>query len=489
MHTLAFDLGASNGRAVIGEFDGLRLTIKEIHRFLNPPVNVGRRLHWDILRLYHEMKQGILKVKHLEYTNLKSMAIDAWGFDFGLLGSQGELLGNPYHYRDPQTDGMVEEVSKILSREEIFSRTGIQFIPQNTLYQLYAMKQASSPFLAQAETFLLIPALLRYFLTGEKKNELTSSSTTQLINLDTRKWDDHIPQKVDLSLPMFADIVPPGTVVGMLASSVCEELIVSAVPVIAVGEHDTASAVVAVPTTQENFAYLSCGTWSLLGTEVTEPVISQQALEWNFTNECGVNSTFRLLKNIMGLWLIQECLRIWEKKGNPVSYEEMTRLVNQATSFLAFIDPDHPMFVNPVNMPRQIQQYCRETNQYVPQTKGEILRCVMESLAMKYRLILERSEILTNQCFSGLHIVGGGTKNSLLMEFTANAIARPVWAGPTEASAIGNLLVQYMTLGQIKNVQEARSVVIDSFSIQTYEPSNVRSWGLAYEIFCNVTGC
>jgi rhamnulokinase len=486
VQALAFDLGASSGRAVVGRLDDDKVVLQEIHRFPNIPVQAGKRLYWDILRLLAEMKQAILKTRHAG-CRLQSMGIDSWGVDFGLLGRHGELWGNPYHYRDHQTDGMIEEVCRVVPREEIFRRTGIQFVSINTLNQLYAMKKAGSPLLEQADAFLMIPGLLRYFFTGEKSNDLTNSSTTQLLNIGTNDWDKELISLFGLPADIFGQLIQPGTVAGTLLPSVCEELGVPSFPVIAVGEHDTASAVFAVPTEEEHFAYLSCGTWSLLGTEVRQPVINKQALEWNFTNEVGVGSTYRLLKNIMGLWLIQECQRTWEKEGCALSFQQMMEMAERAKPFQAFIDPDHPMFVNPADMPRQVREYCREKGQYVPETKDEIIRCIVESLALKYRFVLERTEMLVQRVFPGLHLVGGGTNNRLLCQFTANAISRPVWAGPVEASVVGNLLVQFMALGQIKNGLEARRLVQRSFPLQTYLPQQTEAWNQAYERFCEIT--
>ncbi len=488
MNILAFDLGASSGRAIAGRFDGEKMEIKEIHRFSNDPVQVGNRLHWDILRLFHELKQGILKSRHQGY-NLKSIAVDSWAVDFGLIGKHGELLGNPYHYRDRQTDGMMEEVFRLVPREEIFSRTGIQFMPINTIYHLFALKKAGSPLLEHAEKLLMIPDLIRYFLTGEKTGEFTNATTTQLFNPSTKKWDDELLHRLGLPTHIFAGVVQSGTVAGSLSSSVCRELDIPSLPVIAVAEHDTASAVAAVPTDKRDFAYLSCGTWSLLGTEVPQPVINERALNWNFTNEGGVNHTFRLLKNIMGLWLIQECKRAWEREGNRLSYEQLTELANRARPFRSLIDPDDPVFLHPDHMPWQIMQYCRKTNQPVPGNEGEVIRCIMESLALKYRLVLERTEKLVSKKFPGLHMVGGGVNNVMLCQFTANAIARPVWAGPREATAVGNLLVQYITLGEIKDIGEARQVVRNSFPVRTYDPQDTKMWDQAYGKFLQITGC
>ncbi|WP_085523000.1 rhamnulokinase [Tuberibacillus sp. Marseille-P3662] len=486
MNVLAFDIGASSGRAVIGHLDGHQLKTQEVHRFSNDPVEVGGHLHWDILRLFHEVKQGILQAKHQGYDDIQSLAIDTWAVDFGLLDQNGELLGNPYHYRDHRTDHMIDEVRQHLSEHDIFSRTGIQFMQINTLYHLYAQKKANVSLLQQADTFLMIPDLLRYFLTGTKQSEFTNATTTQLFHAFEKKWDDYILEQLGLPTHIFTDPVAPGTVVGELLPSIRQELGVSSIPVMTVGEHDTASAVAAVPTDQQTFAYLSCGTWSLLGTEVDAPVINQQAFEWNFTNEGGVNDTYRLLKNIMGLWIIQECQNTWEKAGEPLSYDEMNDAVKHASPFQSFIDPDHVMFLNPLSMPEQVQQYCRDTHQHVPETKGGILRSVLESLALKYRFVLERLETLADTTFSGLHMVGGGINNEILCQFTANAIQRPVYAGPVEATSLGNLLTQYQGLGHIKGIEEARWIVRESYPFKTFTPQDEKIWEQAYQSFCHL---
>lgn len=483
MNVLAFDLGASSGKVYVGTLTDNRLIVTEIYRFPNDPVSVANRFHWDFLRLFHEMKQGIAKIRYMGYDgSLASMAIDSWGVDFGLIGSNGELLGNPYHYRDHQNDNMIEEINKVIPKFEIYSVTGIQFVSINTINQLFAMKKADHPLLDQAEQLLMIPDLFRYFLTGEKKGEMTNASTTQLFNLQGG-WDYGMIKRLGLPASIFPDVLKPGTVVGDLRPSIRKELRVGNISVTAVGEHDTASAVVSVPSTKQDFAYLSCGTWSLLGTEITQPIVNQKALEWNFTNERGVGDTFRFLKNIMGLWLLQECKRIWEMEGVSLSFDKLHALARKSSPFRSFVDPDHEMFLNPSHMPSQVQAFCKETNQPVPETKGEIVRCILESLVMKYRFLLERMEELTNKRFSGLHIVGGGGKNELLCQFTANALARPVWSGPIEASTIGNILVQFMASGKIETVNEARRVVMNSFPIHTYEPEETEAWEESYHHF------
>lgn len=484
---LAFDLGASSGRALIGTLQGRRLVVEEIHRFANEPVLIGNRLHWDILRLFHHIKQGIIKAKHLGYMPA-SIGIDSWAVDYGLLDSSGELLGNPYHYRDTRTDGVMEQVLTLLPREEIFQHTGIQFLPFNTLYQLVAQKKQNPERLAQAKHLLMIPDLLRYFLTGEIKSEFTNATTTQLYNPALGDWDPHLLTKLGLPRNLFAEIVQPGTIIGQLQASICAELEVPSVPVIAVAEHDTGSAVAAIPADDDDFAYLICGTWSLLGTEIRDALTHEQALQENFTNEGGVDGTYRLLKNIMGLWIVQECRSHWEKRGVTLSFEQMVQEASSASGFVSFIDPDHLMFLHPSDMPALVQAYCSQTGQPVPQERGEILRCVFESLALKYRYVYERTEALSGKHFSGLHMAGGGIHNRLLCQFTANALSRPVWAGPSEASAIGNILVQYRTLGQISGIGEARQIVRESFSLETYVPEEQEQWSKAYERFLHMTG-
>jgi rhamnulokinase len=484
---LAFDLGASGGKALIGKLVDAKLVTTEIYRFSNDPVQVGSHLHWDILRLLHEIKQGLLKAKQLGF-EFESIAIDSWAVDFGLLGKNGEMLANPYHYRDHHTEGAMAQVRAFISDEELFSRTGIQFLPFNTIYQLYAMKQQPHSILQHADALLMVPDLLRYFLTGQKASEFTNASTTQLLNPQTQDWDTELMEILGIPTRLFVKPVQPGTLTGTLLPAVREELGLPDIPVIAVGEHDTASAVAAVPTEEKHFAYLSCGTWSLMGTEIDKPVLDRQALEWNFTNEGGMDNTFRLLKNIMGLWLLQECKRAWEKEGNHLSYEELINEAKQTQPFRSIIDPDHAMFLNPLHMPKQIQQYCRETGQPLPQQIGEFVRCVIESLALKYNFVLNRTEKLSGNSFAGLNMVGGGIQNEMLCQYTANAISRPVWAGPVEASAIGNIVTQFIALGQIKTLQQARTIIKNSFPIKTYEPEASEAWSQAYERFLEITG-
>ncbi|KEO76076.1 rhamnulokinase [Paenibacillus polymyxa] len=487
MSILAYDLGASSGRVLLGELTDSRIVVEEIHRFSNDPVKVGERLHWDLLRLYHEVQQGLIKAKH-RGVNPSSLAIDSWAVDFGLIGETGELLGNPYHYRDWHTHGVMEEVQERLGKEFIFQRTGIQFLTFNTIYQLAAMRNASSPLLEQAKHFLMIPDLLRYFLTGEMYNEFSNATSTQLYNPMQQKWDDELLSGINIPHSWFGEVLEPGNVAGTIRSSVMNALGIGAIPVIAVAEHDTGSAVAAVPALERSFAYLSCGTWSLMGTETAQPVINDDTLRFNFTNEGGVSRTYRLLKNIMGLWILQETRREWERQGYSYSFPELVHMAEQAPAFTSMIDPDDELFLHTGDMKTRIRQYCRNTRQPLPETPGEITRCILESLALKYRYILELTEQVSGQRFNGLHMVGGGIQNRLLCQWTANSIQKPVWAGPAEASAIGNLAVQWMTQGKFADIWEARRVIANSISVEEYEPAESEAWEDAYGQFRRVAG-
>lgn len=484
---LAYDLGASSGRALLGRLTDRKIVTEELHRFPNDPVRVGDRLHWDILRLLHEMKQALLKAKH-RGTEPKSLAIDSWAVDFGLLGKNGELLGNPYHYRDAHTDGVMEKLFADVPQSYIFERTGIQFLPFNTIYQLAAMRQAGHPLLREADRFLMIPDLLRYFLTGEKQNEFSNATTTQLYNPLTGHWDADLLERIGISPGLFGRVVMPGTRVGQLLPSVAAELGVGRIPVIAVAEHDTGSAVAAVPAAERTFAYLSCGTWSLMGTETVRPAMNELALKLNFTNEGGVEGTYRLLKNIMGLWILQEAKREWERAGRSHSFPELIALAERSPAFAAWIDPDDPRFLAPGDMSARLTDYCRETNQTAPGEIGAIVRCILESLALKYRYVLEQTERLSDRRFNGLHMVGGGIQNELLCQWTANAIGKPVWAGPAEGSAIGNLAVQWIAQREFANIREARAVIRDSFPLVVYEPVEREAWEDAYGRFRALAG-
>ncbi len=482
---LAFDLGASSGRALIGRLledeQGCRLEVSEVHRFPNHAIQVGDRLHWDILRLLHEVKCGIQLACQAGHAP-RTFGIDTWGVDFGLLDADGELLGNPYHYRDAQTDGMIEAVGKLVERELLYRESGIQFMPFNTLYQLYAMRHANASKLDRAETLLLTPDLLVYYLTGVRSCEYTMATTTQLMLPGTRRWNTELMERLGIPARLFLEPVEPGTIVGSLTREVRAELGVPAMKAVAVGTHDTESAVAAIPARPTGtFAYLVCGTWSLLGTEREEPIVTPEAQAMEWSNEGGVGGRYQLLKNIMGLWILQECKREWDEEGSgSSSYAELVEAAEAAASFRSFIAPDDPRFYAPGGMLQKVQGYCRETGQPVPESRGEVVRCILESLALRYREALEQAEQLTAERFEGLHMVGGGIQNRLLCRFTANALSRPVWAGPVEASAIGNMLVQLIALGECADLQEARRLSAASFPVEVYKPESGDSWDAAY---------
>ncbi len=478
---LAFDLGAESGRAVIGHLEDDHLHLEEVHRFANGPVQVLDSLHWDVLRLWSEIKQGLGLAARIYGERLASVGLDTWGVDFGLLAADDTLLGNPFHYRDSRTNGMMDVAFHRVARAEIFERTGIQFMQLNSLYQLLAMAQANSPALATAETFLNMPDLFNFWLTGRKANEFTIATTTQCYDPRARDWAHGMLEKLGIPTHIFGEIVPPGTVLDALRPSVAEETGCQSVPVVAPATHDTGSAVAAVPAEGEDYLYLSSGTWSLMGVEVGDPVITEQSLEYNITNEGGVNNTFRLLKNIMGLWLVQECRREWARAGEEYSYDDLTQMAAEAPAFGPIVLPGDARFLPLGDMPGRIQGFCRETGQTVPHTKGDIVRCALESLALEYRWVAECLDDLVGRRLPTVHIIGGGSQNRLLNQFTADATGRTVVAGPAEATAIGNVLVQALALGHIPSLAEGRAVVRRSLELMTFRPADSASWEAAYQ--------
>lgn len=482
-NVLAFDYGAGSGRAILGSFDGSNLILKEIHRFSNAPVRIGGTLYWDVLRLYHEMKQGILKGYYETGGNISSIGIDTWGVDFGLLDNRDILLSNPVHYRDSRTDGMIEEALKTVSREEIYRNTGIAFQKFNTIYQLLSMVKSKSNFLEKAETLLFMPDLLSFFLTGEKACEYTIASTSQMLLAERATWAYDILNMLGIPVEILPEIIDAGSFAGTLQKSVQDKLGVNDIPVIAAASHDTASAVVSVPFSSDDNAYISSGTWSLLGIECEKPVINEKTLNHNYTNEGGMNRTVRLLKNIMGLWVYEECRRQWAKEGIDVSYDKIDALANEAKPFQSFIDVDDDVFYAPGNMPSKVIEYCRKKNPGTPSDMGSIVRIVIESLALKYRSAVEDLESITGKKVPALHIVGGGCKNTILNQYTANALNRPVITGPVEATATGNILTQLISLKELEDLQQARELVSRSFPKQEYTPENTELWEDAYQRF------
>jgi rhamnulokinase len=476
---LAIDLGAESGRAMVASLDGDQLTLNEVHRFGNGPVRLPDGIHWDVLRLWGEIKIGIAAAIK-SGANPVGIGIDTWGVDFALLDKNNTLLGNPFHYRDARTDGMVDAAFLRMPRAEIFSRTGIQFMQLNTLYQLLSMAIAQSPFLEIAQTFVTVPDLLNYWLSGKITNEFTIATTTQCLNPLTRDWARDMLDTFGIPSRLFGPVSAPGTIIGALLPDVAQETGAGPISVVLPACHDTGSAVVAVPAHNQDFAWISSGTWSIMGAEVTQPALGERALAYNITNEGGVFDTWRLSKNIMGLWLVQECRRFWQAHGENLSYDEITRLAAEARPFLAIVDPDADLFFHAGDMPEKICRFCADSGQAVPQTKGEIVRVALESLTLKYRFTLERLEELSGRRLDPIHIIGGGTRNRLLNQLTADCTGRTVIAGPVEATAIGNVLMQAIALGHLGSLAEARAVVRKSFDVESYFPSSSAGWDESY---------
>jgi rhamnulokinase len=477
----AIDLGAESGRVMLGSLDGERLQLKEIHRFTNAGARMGGSLHWDVLRLWGEIKDGLRLAGQQADGNLRSAGLDTWGVDFGLLAKDDTLLGNPFHYRDSRTDGMLEEVFSKVPQWQVYQQTGIQFMQLNSLYQLYAMARANSPQLSIAERFLNMPDLFNFFLTAEKVNEFTISTTTQCYNPQTGTWAFDLLAELGIPGHIFGEIVPSGTRLGSLRTSLAQELNLRSLSVVASAGHDTASAVAAIPASTSDYIYLSSGTWSLLGVELDQPLISEDSMNAPMTNEGGVGDKIRFLKNIVGLWLLQECRRQWQTADKDYSYDDLTRLASDAEPLSAFVVSDDPRFLAPADMPATIQGYCQETGQPVPADHAAIVRCALESLAMEYRWVAEQIDNLTGKHHPQIHIIGGGSQNKLLNQFAANATGRTVVAGPVEATAIGNILVQAIALGEINSLLEGRELVRNSFAVETYEPQQREPWDEAYE--------
>jgi rhamnulokinase len=483
---LALDLGASGGRAIIGRFDGERLALEEVHRFANGPVHLpgtrGDSLHWDTPRLFVEIQEGLKKAAACCGADLASLGLDTWGVDYGLLDRNDRLVGLPYHYRDRRNDTMLDEAFRRVPRAEIFAWTGIQFIQFNTVFQLLAQQIEDPEVLARARTLLMTPDLLNFWLTGQKASERTIASTSQMLDPYRPAWAAGLLERLGIPTHFLPPVIEAGTVLGGLLPAVLEETGARGVQVIAPGTHDTASAVAAIPAESQDYAYVSSGTWSLMGVETPQPVVNNQALAFNVTNEGGVCDTIRLLKNITGLWVIQECRRTWQQEG-AISWDEIVALAAAAPEFTAFIDVDAADFLQPGDMPARIRAYCARTGQPVPADRGTVARIVLESLALKYRRTLEMLDELVGHRLAVLHIMGGGTQNRLLSQLAANAIGRPVVAGPIEATAAGNILMQMLATGAIGSLAEGRAVIRRSFNTERFEPHDMAAWDGAYGRF------
>ena len=483
---LAVDIGASSGRVVAGKFDGERITVDEVFRFPNGPVPVAGTLYWDVLAQWHGVLDG-LRAAAQQTREVVSVGVDTWGVDFALLAGD-QLLGNPVHYRDKRTAGMIELGCSRVPREEIFATTGLQFLPFNTLFQLLALRESRSPLLEAADALLLMPDLFHWMLTGEKSNELTNASTTQFFDPRSRSWAHDLLKRFEIPSAFLGTIVEPGTRLGPLRADVAEATGLDGVEVVLPGTHDTASAVMAVPATNApsatpNWAYISSGTWSLAGVEVPRPVLDDRCLQFNFTNEGGVGGTTRLLKNIAGLWLVQESRRIWAEAGRDYDWAELVARADAAPPRQSFVDPDAQDFLAPRDMPEAIRTYCRRTRQTVPDDEGAMTRCALESIALKSRYVLSQAAELTGAALDTVHIVGGGSQNSALCQATADACGLRVLAGPTEATAIGNLMMQAVALGDVGSIIEAREVIQRSFPCDEYLPHDADEWDAAFARF------
>jgi len=473
-HYIAVDLGASSGRTIVGTLENGILTLKEMNRFWNGPTEINGTLYWDFVHLFRSIQEGVTLAKKEFGDSLVSMGIDTWGVDFGLIDEQGKLLGNPVNYRDARTNGMTEKVFAAVGKETVFQQTGIQFMQLNTLYQLYALAQSKDAQYLQADKLLFVPDLLNYWLTGKMATERTFASTSQMYNPVTKDWAFDLLKKLNIRTDLFAPFADPGTVLGEYKG----------LPVVNVGSHDTASAFAAVPVVEgEQCAFLSSGTWSLLGTELPTPVINKDVLAANFTNEIGVCDTVRFLKNLSGLWIMQELRRTWAEQGFDYTWDEMADMAMLSKPFEFFINPGDDVFVAPGDMPARIQDYCERTGQKRPQERGQILRAAYEGLALLYADTYGTLEKLTGKKMDVLRIVGGGCQNKNLSPFAANATGRKVITGPVEATAIGNLIVQMLAMGDIASLDEGRAIVRKSFAHEskTFLPQNAEAWQAALE--------
>jgi rhamnulokinase len=478
---LAFDLGAESGRALLGSLDDGRLAVREIHRFPNGMLRLRGHCHWNLYRLFEQVKEG-LRLAARAGDAPQSIGVDTWGVDFGLLDRDGDLLGLPYAYRDSRTAGAMDSFFRKVPRERVYELTGVQFLPFNSLFQLESMVRDRSPLIEAAADLLFMPDLFHYLLAGAKATEFTFATTSQLFNPRTGGWDDELLAALGLPRRWLQPLVAPGTPLGPLGAEIAAETGLAPIPLIAVATHDTASAVAAAPGEGDDWAYLSSGTWSLLGVESPAPLIGDETRRANFTNEGGVGGSFRVLKNVMGLWLVQECRRAWSRDAE-IDYDELTAAAAAAPPWRALVDPDNASFLNPPDMPAAIRDFCRRTDQPVPETPGAVVRCALESLALKYRCVLEELGRIYPRPIRRLHAIGGGARNRLLNQWTADATGLPVLAGPTEATAIGNLLVQAMALGRVGSLAELRDIVRRSFPLETYTPRPTPAWEAAWRRF------
>lgn len=482
---LAFDIGATSGRSILGTLENGRLQMKELTRFPNQMLQIGDHFHWNIYSLFEHLKAGLVAAKS-EDVEISSIGIDTWGVDFALLAEDGTILGAPYAYRDPHTNGAPEKFFEIVPREKVYELTGIQVMNFNSLYQLFALKQANNSLLEATSEILFMPDALSYMLTGNKVVEYTIASTSQILNPRTKQFESRLLKAAGVSPSILGEIVMPGHIIGTLRNDIAEESELGKVPVIAVAGHDTGSAVAAVPAENERFAYLSSGTWSLMGIEVKDAIINEETFELNFTNEGGIEGTTRFLKNITGMWLLEQCLKEWKKEGVTYAYEKLVHMAESVPAFQSLIDPDHISFANPASMTKAITDYCVTTGQKAPENHAEFVRCIFESLSLIYRFVLGKIIHLAPFSIEKLHVIGGGSKNPLLNQWTANAIGMPVVAGPSEATAIGNIMIQAKAAGCVDSLEEMRKIIRDSIPLDEFLPENKIEWENAYAKFLKI---
>ena len=476
---LAFDLGATSGRSILGTIENGQLRMKELTRFPNQILQIGEHFHWNIYSLFEHLKAGLAEAKK-ERVAITSIGIDTWGVDFALLGKDSSLLGAPYAYRDPHTQGMPEKIFEIINRKKVYGLTGIQVMNFNSLYQLFALKQANNSLLEAADKLLFMPDVLSYLLTGNKVIEYTIASTSQILNPITKKFETQLLEAAGIDASILGEIVMPGHLIGTLRDHLAEESGLGKVPVIAVAGHDTASAVAAVPAENERFAYLSSGTWSLMGIEVKDAIINDETYELNFTNEGGVEGTTRFLKNITGLWILEQCIKEWKKAGISYTYTQLMEMANNGPAFNSLIDTDHLSFANPPSMLGAIAEFCLSTNQPIPADDAAIVRTIFESLSLKYKFVLRKLNDLAPFVIEKLHVIGGGSKNPLLNQWTSNAINLPVVAGPSEATAFGNILIQAKAAGCVSSMSEIRRIVRESITLDLFTPKDQTEWENGY---------
>ncbi len=473
---IAVDLGAESGRVMLASLGDGKLSLQQVHRFANAPVEQQNSLRWDFPKIFSEIKTGIKKAFAVT-SSIESIGVDTWGVDFGLIDEKGASLENPCHYRDKRNEGVLEKACEIVPKKDIYFNTGIQFLPFNSLYQLLAYKWQRPDILSKASKLLFMPDLFVYFLTGAVGAEYTIASTSQMMDMKTGQWSQKLLKALDLPEGLLPQIIQPGTIIGTLKKQIAQELNCKPLPVVAVGSHDTASAVAAIPAAKgQNWAYLSSGTWSLLGAEIHRPVINDNSFQMEFTNEGGVEGSIRLLKNIMGLWFVQQCRSQWAKDGLHYDYAELTEMAATAEPFTALIDTEYIDFLSPGNMPEKINQFLKLTKQHTIVDKGQMVRVILESLAVRYRQVLQMLEELLEREIEVLHVVGGGSQNQLLNQLTADATGEKVIAGPVEATVVGNIIMQAVSSGHIRNITDARKIIAASFDITEYTPRQTSAW-------------